>query len=216
MGRLWEYPSLVAIESFGSEQNNEHGQVQSVDILDDFMMVVREQAVLLYDFEEPAEPVVNLSLDVASSSSSRLPSSYRCGCFGKGSLETYAIVAGGDQLWVYSLPKMAPVSQCKLRSKITCVASSNTGLLAYGCADGSIGILSSRLSHVSYIREAHAFAVSSLCFSSSGDVLVSGSAGGTLLVLPRSVFQPSWPIGPLLLFLLSILVVYLAYLWNTL
>lgn len=214
MGRLWEYPSLVAVESFGSEQENVHGQVQSVDILDDYMLVVRERAVLLYDFDRPGEPVATLSLDIASSSSAPLPSSYRCGCFGKGPSDMHVIIAGGDQLWIYMVHELTPVNHGKLRSKITCVAASSTGLIAYGCADGSIGVLTSSLSHVKFIREAHSFAVSSLCFSFNGELLVSGSAGGTLLVLPRSVFQGSYPIGPFMLIIFSILFVYLAYLWN--
>ena len=205
----------MAIESFGSESNNNYGQVQSVDIMDDFLLVVREKAVALYDFEQTEEPAALLSLDVASSSSAPLPSSYRCGCFGKGALEAQVIVAGGDQLSTYIVPSLAPVSQARLKSKITCITTSASGLIAYGCADGSIGVLNSTLSHVGFIREAHAFAVSSVCFSANGDLLVSGSAGGTLLVLPRSEYQRSFPVGTFLFIIFSILVVYLAYKFNT-
>jgi hypothetical protein len=216
IGRLWEYPTLTSLETFDcidkeKEERINYGQVQAVDILDDYFLVVREKAALLYDFGSSTEPLAVVTVEEASSSSTALPSSFRCGAFGKGKLDGYILVAGGDQVRLYSLPKLSLYSICRVRAKaVTCIKQTNDGrTIAYGCSDGSVGFLSSGLSHISFIKDCHAFAVSSVCFGN--DFLISGSVGGTLALIPKTRYTRNW--GFVLVILLSILVAYLAYLY---
>lgn len=210
VGRIWEYPSLVPLENFDTEQKT-FGQVQSIDIMDDYLLVVREKAIALFDFGSNSKPIAIVSVEEASSSSTGLPSIFRFGCFGKGKLDEHVILGGGDQVRIYSIPSMELVRMTKVKTKaITCIDLSADGsIIAFGCADGSVGFLTSKLSIVSFIKDCHTFAVSSVCFGS--EFLISGSVGGTLGLIPKRYYSKDW--GFTLIMLLSILVVYLAYLW---
>ena len=216
IGRLWEYPSLTSLETFDSidkekDERINYGQVQAVDVQDDYLLIIREKAALLYDFGSSTEPIAKITVEEASSSSTALPSSFRCGAFGNGKLDGYIIVAGGDQIRLYSLPNLTLYSIFRVKAKaVTCITQTNDGrIISYGCSDGSVGFLTSGLSQISFLKDCHAFAVSSICFGN--DFLISGSVGGTLVIIPNTRYMRDW--GFVLVVLLSILVAYLAYLY---
>lgn len=220
MSRLWEYPTLVALETFCEEPKAADaspaldqapefrvffGQVQSVDLLDDYLLVVCEKSVLLYDFMQPNKAIASLREEGVN---------YRCGRFAGD----HVVISAGNQLWLCSLPDLKVIHQVSIKTRaITCLAVSPTSksLLSIGCADGSIGLLRlKKLSLVKFLKECHAFAVSSLCFSLDEGLLISGSVGGTLLVQKVGRLQGSNVFGLVLLLLLTILVAYLARQWN--
>jgi WD40 repeat protein len=165
----------------------------------------------LYDFGSSNQPIAAITIEEASSSSTGLPSSFRCGAFGKGKLDGYIIVAGGNQIRLYSLPNLTLYSIFRVRAKaVTCIAQSqDSRTIAYGCSDGSIGFLSNSLSNISFRKDCHAFAISSICFGN--DFLISGSIGGTLVIIPKTFYSKDW--GFLLMIVLSALIAYLAYLY---
>lgn len=194
VGRLWEYPSLTSLETFepenGEQANTDGGQVQSVDILDDYMLVVRERQVCLHDFDAGADAKGMLKCP-------RGGDGFRTGCFVH---VDRVLLTQDDHFDLRDLEALASgaVAQRSLgkRRRITAVSCAMNqdpthtlyGLVAFGCSDGSVGMLRCGRSSLKVLKmwpQLHPFSVSSVHMTfvdASAVYIASGSVGGTVSV----------------------------------
>ncbi|KAI9327972.1 quinon protein alcohol dehydrogenase-like superfamily [Obelidium mucronatum] len=159
------------------------------------------------------KPVVSQSSDAAEFRSAR---------FGTGSSEGYLFLAVNAKSrkqsyvckwkvdkWVMERSKLVAVKP------ITAFTISNDGEhLAFGAADSSVNILSSKgLQSLLKLPNAHNFPITSLSFSPTGFTVVSGSADGTcnVIAVPQGTDSSNFSFI-LFVVMLILLVIFLAYL----
>jgi hypothetical protein len=231
VGRLWEYPTLAALETFTAsptdkEDSPDYGAVQSVDILDDYLLVTRERRVLLYDFDNGTTALSNVGLEAL-----QLPSTaFRCGCF---ATPERIVLTSEDSVVMLDLG-LQPVHAVRLKKRrVTCVHGVNSqdrqsawyGLVVAGCHDGSVVLLQATASKLRIMRifdQVHPFAVSSVHATSSSSAIgrpgtlmvATGSVGGTVaLVGYRAASLNRSFVLLMLLLIMAVLIGYLVQQW---